>query len=119
MLATHDLEWLAWMLDPSLILEAAGYDLDPWQRDMLRSTDARSLVLAARQVGKSLTAAALGLHAALFEPGSLILLVSPSLRQSGELYRKVVGLLDALGRPVGATQESVTSLQLANRSRIV
>src|SRR4051812_20484906 len=93
---------LMWGLDPALLLEDAGYDVDGWQRDLLRSADRRLLVLSSRQVGKSTCAAALGLHAALFDPGALVLCVSPSMRQSSELYRKIVGLLDALGRPIEA-----------------
>ena len=57
---------------------------------------------------------------------SLILLVSPSLRQSTELFRKVTGLLDRLpaASPAGARRPALTednrlSCVLANRSRIV
>ena len=57
----------------------------------------RRLVLnCARQTGKSTTAATLALHRALYYPGSLILLVSPSQRQSTELFRKIAALLDHL-----------------------
>jgi hypothetical protein len=47
-------------------------------------------------------------------------LLSPTLRQSGELYRaKVRCLYDALGRPVGCVQETQLTLELANGSRII
>jgi len=42
---------------------------------------------------------ALALREALVRPGSLVLLLSPSLRQSTELFRKVLNLFTALGRP--------------------
>lgn len=48
-----------------------------------------------------------------------MLLLSPSLRQSAELYRKVVDLFGALGRPMGVTAESALRLELANGSRVV
>jgi hypothetical protein len=78
------------------------------------------LILASRQVGKSLTAGALALREALLRPGSLTLLLSPTLRQSGELFRdKVMRLYGALGRPLAATQETALQLSLANGSRVV
>jgi hypothetical protein len=76
--------------------------------------------LASRQSGKSLSAAALALREALGRPGSLVLLLSPSLRQSGELFRdKLLRLYDALGRPLAATQETALQLTLANQSRVI
>jgi hypothetical protein len=56
---------------------------------------------------------------ALLEAPALVLLVSRGLRQSGELYRKVLDMYRALGQPVAITQKSVESLELANGSRIV
>jgi hypothetical protein len=67
---------LAIRLDPSLLMEAAGFHPDPWQRHALRSEAKRLLLLAARQTGKSTTTSFIALHGALFRPGSLILLVS-------------------------------------------
>src|SRR5262249_30777129 len=64
--------------------------------------------------------AALALKAALPEPPALVLLLSPTLRQSGELFRdKVLRLYNALGRPVPTTQESALQMTLANGSRII
>ena len=50
------------------------------------------------------------LREALLVPESLVLLLSPTLRQSGEALRRVVQLYNALGRPVPARQESALSL---------
>jgi hypothetical protein len=78
------------------------------------------MLLCSRQAGKSLTAAALALREALLRPPALILLLSPTLRQSGELYRAHLRrLYSALGRPVACVQETQLSLELANGSRIV
>src|SRR4051812_8850714 len=110
---------LARMLDPSLLMEDLGFDPDPWQRDYLRATDPRLLVLAFRQAGKSQATAALALHSALFHPGSLTVIVSRSQRQSNELFRKVTSAWKALGRPRGAAEENATTLTLGNDSRIV
>lgn len=110
---------LATELDPALLMPALGMEPDAWQRDVLRATDARLLMLCARQCGKSTVAGILGLHTAMFRPDSLVLLLSPSQRQSGEIFRKIVGFYEDLGRPVPAEQATATTLFLANGSRIV
>lgn len=107
------------VVDPSAILSEQGIMPDPWQRQLLRSPPRQVLLNCSRQSGKSTTVAALALHTALFQPGSLTLLLSPSLRQSIELFRKVGAGFTALGRPVRTVQASQTRLELANRSRIV
>jgi hypothetical protein len=63
--------------------------------------------------------AILAVWVALFEPGALILLLSPSMRQSQELFRKCLSVYRALGRPVASEAENTMSLELENRSRIV
>ena len=98
----------------------AGLAPDPWQAELLRSHATRMLLLCSRQAGKSQTAAALALRAALLRPSSLVLLLSPTQRQSGELFRdKVLRLYDDLGRPVRSTQQTALTLSLANDSRII
>jgi hypothetical protein len=98
----------------------AGLEPDKWQRDLLRGNHDRILLLASRQSGKSQTAAALALKEALLYPDSLVLLLSPTLRQSGELFRdKVMRLYNALGRPIATVRETALEMMLANESRIV
>src|SRR5205807_4172638 len=87
-------------LDPALVFTFRGWQADPWQRDLLRSQAPRILLNCCRQAGKSTAVAALALHKALFQPGSLVLLVSRSQRQSNELFRKVLDFYNALERPV-------------------
>src|SRR3954467_1862520 len=73
--------------DPSAIFQAARLSADPWQTELLRRPSDRVLILASRQVGKSLTAAALALREALLTAGALVLILSRSQRQSSELFR--------------------------------
>jgi hypothetical protein len=82
---------MALMLDPSLILAAQGLAPDPWQRDLLLSTDNSILLCCSRQAGKSTTVAALAVHTALFRVPALTLILSPSQRQSAETFRKATG----------------------------
>jgi hypothetical protein len=107
------------LLDPAEILRAQHLAPDPWQQDLLRSPHRQVLLNCSRQAGKSTTLAALALHTALFRPESLILLLSPSLRQSRELFRKVQAAYRALGRPMKTLQDNQTRFELSNRSRIV
>lgn len=110
---------LALALDPVAFAAAAGVTADPWQAEVLRSTAPRILLNVTRQGGKSTTVATLALHTAIYEPGALVLMVSPTQRQSGELFRKALAVYRALGRPVDAQSESALQLELENGSRIV
>jgi hypothetical protein len=112
---------LAVGLDPALILLAQGLVPDPWQREFLLCADRQVLLNCCRQSGKSTATAARALHTALYAPRSLVLLLSPTQRQSAELFRKVRDAYDALGRPVPpvADAPSASRLELANGSRVV
>jgi hypothetical protein len=77
------------------------------------------LLCCGRQVGKSTVVGLLALHAALYEPGSLVLLLSRGLRQSQELFRTVLRLYRALERPVPPLAETQLQLTLENGSRVV
>ncbi len=110
---------LAGALDPVLMSRRAGINPDDWQQRVLRSGSRRLLLNAARQSGKSTTVATLALHTALYEPKALVLIVSPSERQSGETFRKIVHTYRALGRPVAPTSEGALHLELANGSRVL
>jgi hypothetical protein len=79
----------------------------------------RTLLLCSRQAGKSTVSAALAVKTALLEPSALVLLLSPSLRQSAELYRKCADIYKQLGRPIAATAESALRVEFVNGSRIV
>lgn len=106
--------------DPSRILGRAGLAPDPWQEALLRSPSPRILMNITRQGGKSLTASALALRDALLRPDALVLLLSPTQRQSGELFKsKIKYLYNRLGRPVRTVQESALTLELENGSRIL
>jgi hypothetical protein len=100
------------------LMRAAGFEPDPWQRRVLLSTSRYILLLASRQSGKSQTTAALALHTGLFRDNALVLLASPTERQSEELFRKIIEIWNRLDRPV-AGRELKFSVEFANRSRII
>jgi hypothetical protein len=105
--------------DPAQIMRLADMRPDAWQEEFLRSRSRHMLLLCSRQAGKSTVAAACALHTALLQPGSPVLVLSPTLRQSGELFRKVLYLFSRLGRPVEVVAENALHLELANGSRIL
>lgn len=91
---------------------------DPWQAEVLRSSSKRILLNCSRQSGKSTTTSILALHTAIYHPGSLILCLSPTLRQSSELFHNVSRFY-GLDMSVPAVSESALQLELKNGSRIV
>jgi hypothetical protein len=106
-------------LDRVSFARALGLEPDPWQEDLLRSSSERVLLNCCRQSGKSTMTGLIALHRALYHPGSLILCLAPALRQSQELFGKVLGFYRDLDRPVPSQAERKLSLELENDSRIV
>jgi hypothetical protein len=96
-----------------------GFQADAMQQEVLRAGQRRGLLNCTRQWGKSTVTAAKAIHQAIHFAESLTLVVSPSLRQSGEFLRKATGFARKLGiRPKGDGDNEI-SLELPNRSRIV
>ncbi len=106
-------------LDRVAFARTLGLEPDAWQEQLLRSTSDRVLLNCCRQSGKSTMTAVIALHRALYHPGSLILCLAPALRQSQELFGKVLGFYRDLQRPVSPQAERKLSLELENGSRIV
>jgi hypothetical protein len=111
---------LARALDPTLIARDIGLDhLDGWQAKLIDDPPKRLLCCCGRQVGKSTAASFCALHSAIYNAPSTIVLISPSLRQSVELYRTLHAMYSRLpGRPA-AQYETLTRLELENGSRII
>jgi hypothetical protein len=107
--------------DACLMARRAGLVPDDWQADLLRSDARQLLLLCSRQSGKSTVSSILALHEAVYKPNSLILLLSPSLRQSQELFRKLKNSYNDLESPFmpQTAQESALTVELDNGSRII
>lgn len=104
---------------PTRLLQAAGIDPDPWQRDFLLEGWDRALLLCARQTGKSTVTAALALHRVLYHSDALVLVLAPARRQSKELVRKAWELFQAAGKPVPVDNRSELRLRFENGSRLI
>jgi hypothetical protein len=101
------------------LMRACGMAPDPWQALVLRQAGDRTLLNCCRQSGKSSIAAVLALHTAMYESGRLILLLSPSLRQSQELFKKVQDAYLKLTNPTPLQAESALRYEFTNGSRII
>jgi Terminase large subunit, T4likevirus-type, N-terminal len=106
-------------LDPTLLANACGIEPDPWQAELLRTMPRRALLCCSRQSGKSTVSGLIALHTALYTPAALVLLVSPSQRQSGELFRVVMNFYRQLEGAAPLIQESALRVQFGNGSRII
>lgn len=105
--------------DPVELFRAAHGEPDDWQVRALRSEAPRLAMNVHRQGGKTGVAATLACWTALAEAGALVLVVSPSLRQSQEAFRRVLEVYRASGRLVPSEAETKLTLELTNASRIV
>lgn len=116
-------EWSDDAVDPIPRLEfalAGGIEPDPWQELVLASEEKKLLFNCCRQAGKSTVAAVLADWEAVYVPGTLVLMLAPSLRQSGELFRTCLGILKSVDVPVPSiVQESALRVELENGSRII
>ncbi len=109
---------IARSLDPVWLMRDAGLEPDDWQAEVLQSDARRQLLLCSRQSGKSTVAGCLALHTALYQPGALVLLMSPTLDQSKELFRKLLDLFRTLDGLPSPSAESALRLELPNGSRV-
>ena len=109
---------LAAGLSPVAFARGLGFEAEPWQRDLLVSSARRVLLNCARQVGKTTSVATKALHTAVYRRDSLVLIFSPSQRQSDEMLLRVKAMYRTLGR-AKASKDSGSELLLENGSRIV
>ncbi len=95
------------------------FDPDEKQAEVLRSTHGRGILNCSRQWGKSSVAAAKAIHRAYTRPEAMVLVASPSERQSGEFLHKAEVMMRRAELPVKGDGYNDLSLAFPNRSRIV
>jgi hypothetical protein len=99
--------------------QAMELEPDARQKEVLEATGKRFLLNCSRQWGKSTTAALKAAHRAAFRAGSLVVLVSPTERQTGELFGKVSLALEAMGYVRRGDGRHGLSFVLPNGSRVI
>jgi RNase P/RNase MRP subunit POP5 len=77
-----------------------GFQPDEKQLAVLESKSSRGILNCSRQWGKSTVAAVKALHRAYSVPESLVLVASPSGRQSGEFIEKTTKIMRRAGLPI-------------------
>lgn len=105
-----------WMTARELFIRATGEPPLDWQEDYLRETR-DAVVLKGRQVGASTAGSVIAIRRARYYPGSLVAIVSPSLKQSTEVKERSKTGLIALGEHL--VRDSSSEIGLTNRSRIL
>jgi hypothetical protein len=96
-----------------------GFVPDAKQELLLRGRMRRGLLNCSRQWGKSTITAAKAVHRAYTRPDSLVVVLSPSARQSAEFLRKAAGFARRLGIRARGDGDNEISLQFPGGSRIV
>lgn len=110
---------LASSLDPVAFGVRVGFVAEPWESTLMRSEARRVLVACARQVGKTHTTAIKAVHLAVYEPDSLVLIVSPTQRQSNEMLTRCRQVFRQAGSPLRLVRDNDSELEFENGSRIV
>ena len=96
-----------------------GLEPDAKQSLVLRAQARQGILNCSRQWGKSTVTAAMAVHRAFAAPESLVLVLSPSERQSAEFLRKAASFVRKLGLPVRGDGDNDVSVLFPNESRIV
>ena len=96
-----------------------NFQADAAQAQILAADAKRGILNCSRQWGKSTTSAIKAVHHAYFNPNSVILVASPSLRQSAEFLKKAEKAVAQLGIRVRGDGVNQCSIQLPNGSRII
>ncbi|HVV47977.1 MAG TPA: terminase family protein [Bryobacteraceae bacterium] len=96
-----------------------GFEPDEKQAEVLASGAKRGILNCSRQWGKSTVTAAKAIHRAFTRAESLVLVASPSERQSAEFLRKASGLVRRLQIKPRGDGDNAISLLFPNGSRIV
>jgi len=117
----HKADPVRWVHDCGLLRDRSGnvYQLDENQKKILDPKNKRVIINCHRQWGKSTISSLLCFHRALFYPKSLCLLVAPSLRQSGENFRKISDALETVTPKPDLEEDTKLTLKFGNGSRII
>ena len=105
--------------DPVDFASILGIELYEWQKKSLLSKSKRLIFNNSRQAGKSTVASIHADRRAIYKDNQTILLISPTLRQSGELFKKCRDWFRKLPNPPPLIEDNKLSCVLENGSRII
>lgn len=107
------------ILSPELFANSVGIVLDPWQLSALKDSSPELILNCFRQSGKSTIAALKALYTATSRAMRTIVIISPTLRQSGEIYRMVDQFYMCSSYSPLKVRDTLYSMELVNGSRII
>jgi len=107
--------------DPVLFAEVVfGFKPFPYQQKLLQDESKRIVACMGRQTGKTTVNAIKAIHFAYCNPKILVLIVSPSLRQSMIMFDRILDLIYSNPwLPKSVVRKTRTLIHLDNGSRIV
>lgn len=105
--------------DPGAAMRAAGWPPDPWQAEFLADRHTRKAMLCCRRAGKSAVSAAKTWEHCSTTPDALVMVFSPTMRQSIEYARYVMKYDRAMGTPVKVERRNMTAVEWANGARML
>ncbi|KPV63614.1 MAG: Terminase-like family protein [Candidatus Bathyarchaeota archaeon BA2] len=107
--------------DPVLFAEIVlGFKPFPYQQKLLQDKSKRIVACMGRQTGKTTINAIKTIHFAYCNPKTLVLIVSPSLRQSIIMFDRILDLIYSNPwLPKSVVRKTRTLIHLDNGSRIV
>lgn len=103
---------------PTELSKSLKIQPDPWQAVFMDDDNERIILCCGRQVGKSTAVAMRVLHR-MFTPESLVLIVSPTERQSKLLFATVKHFAHQIDGMPAAKEDTKLSLMLDNGSNVV
>jgi len=115
-------DFLAKRLDPVMYAESIDLpfgDLYQWQKDVLSITQGNVCINGARQAGKSTIVSVVPCHKAKYCPGSLSIVIAPTLTQAGEDMEKIRSCVARDEMFPKMTRGNDSELRFDNGSRIV
>jgi hypothetical protein len=107
-------------LTPGQIAAAIGIELDDWQEHFLAAAWAEAILNCGRQTGKSTAASIVAVDELIHRPGSKVLILGPSERQSGFIFETTMEIYRGLGHVDGVVSADVENkllLELRNGSK--
>jgi phage FluMu gp28-like protein len=107
--------------DPVLFAKVVlGFDPFPYQEKLLRDNSKRIVACMGRQTGKTTINAIRAIHFAYCNPKTLVLIVSPSLRQSMIMFDRILDLIYSNPwLPKSVIRKTRTLIHLDTGSRII
>ena len=109
---------LSGTLSPVRYLWSLGFKPYPWQEEAMKPCE-RLILNCTRQAGKSTVISAKAVYRAKHFPKSLILLISPTERQSIELMKKIDDFMKSDPQQLGLKVDNTFEKEFWNKSRIV